>query len=65
MRLMRALPITAPSAYFPTSRTCSALEMPKPTATGRSVCDLTWLTNVSTRWETAVRAPVTPRREMQ
>ncbi len=33
-----ALPTTAASANFPTALNCSAVEMPKPTATGNFVC---------------------------
>ena len=66
MTLTRALPTTAASAHCPTSRTCSGLEMPNPSATGRSTaragCDRTDARGAPSAIRS--RAPVTPRREI-
>ena len=42
-----ALPTTAASAKRHTARTCSGLEMPNPTATGKSLTDRTRFTKAS------------------
>src|SRR4029434_4781376 len=59
-----ALPTTAASAKHHTSRTCSALEIPNPTATGKSLTDLTRLTRASASRVILSRSPLTPAREM-
>src|SRR5207244_11899115 len=61
--LMMALPTTAASAKRQTSRTCSAVETPNPTATGKSLTDRTRFTRVSASRVISSRAPVTPARE--
>src|SRR6185436_4299943 len=59
-----ALPTTAASAQRPTSRTCSGVEMPKPSATGRSLTARMRRTICSAPSAIWSRTPVTPRREM-
>ena len=51
------LPTTAPSAKRQVSATCSGDEMPKPTATGRSVCRRMRSTSGAALSETVARAP--------
>ena len=58
-----ALPTTTPSACRPISATCSGVEMPKPTASGRSVTARMERTSGSTASESESCSPVTPVRE--
>jgi hypothetical protein len=58
-----AEPTTAASAYRQTSLTCSGLEIPKPTATGKPEKRLTRATNFSASALMSSRAPVTPARD--
>src|SRR3954467_9207886 len=60
----RALPTTAASAHWPTARTCSGLEIPKPSATGRSLTALIRATICSAPSASWSRTPVTPSREI-
>src|SRR5262245_14554484 len=62
--LTRALPTTAASAHLPTSRTCSGLEMPNPSAMGRELQVLILRTISSAPSAITSRAPVTPSREI-
>eukprot|EP00967_Tisochrysis_lutea_P077147 scaffold104680_cov23-Tisochrysis_lutea.AAC.2 len=63
--LQMAEPTTTPSAIAATSATCSGVEMPKPTASGRSVCLRMRSMNLGSSGGRAVRAPVTPVSETQ
>ena len=58
-----ALPTTAASAKRQTSRTCSGVETPNPTATGKSLTDRTRFTRVSASRVISLRGPVTPARD--
>jgi hypothetical protein len=55
-----ALPTTAASAKRHTWHTCSAVEIPNPTATGKSLIDLTRFTRASASRVVSSRSPVTP-----
>mmetsp|Transcript_19268 Transcript_19268/g.55455 ORF Transcript_19268/g.55455 Transcript_19268/m.55455 type:complete len:292 (+) Transcript_19268:827-1702(+) len=63
--LRMAEPTTTPSAMLATPWTMSGLEMPKPTARGRSVLDRTRPTKSSRSGGSVDRAPVTPVTETQ
>ena len=63
MTFTRALPTTTPSATLPTAWTCAALEMPKPTQTGRGVCLRISATAEERLAASSERSPVTPSRE--
>src|SRR5208283_1212704 len=60
-----ALPTTAASACAWTSRTCAAVEMPNPTASGREVTRRARSTNGRTLDAISLRSPVTPVREIR
>src|ERR1019366_7404653 len=57
-----ALPTTTASTCRPSSATCSGLEIPKPTASGRSVTARTAATSGATAFESESRSPGTPGR---
>src|SRR6266481_2081739 len=57
------LPTTAASACCQTSLTCSGVEIPNPTATGRSVNRLTRLTRLDAASDKLCLTPVTPARD--
>ena len=61
---IRALPTTTPSATDATSCACSGVEIPKPTATGNDTAARSRPTSCVRSSLSAVRAPVTPVREM-
>ena len=63
--LTRALPMTTPSARRAKLRTWAGVEMPKPTATGRSVHCLIRRISGVTEAATGVFVPVTPVTEMK
>mmetsp|Transcript_14468 Transcript_14468/g.31800 ORF Transcript_14468/g.31800 Transcript_14468/m.31800 type:complete len:259 (+) Transcript_14468:1035-1811(+) len=58
--LRMALPTTTPSAMLATWLTCSGVEMPNPTARGRSVLDRTLWMKSERSEGSSVREPVTP-----
>src|SRR5262245_17246979 len=57
-----ALPTTTPSATSPAALNCSGLEIPKPMATGSSVCFLSRATSGRASSDSACLSPVTPVR---
>src|SRR5581483_3011263 len=63
IRLTIALPTTTPSTTLPSSATCSGLEIPNPTASGRFVTARTARTSGITLADNDSRSPVTPVRE--
>src|ERR1039458_7907574 len=63
MRRTMALPTTTASTCRPSSATCSGVEIPKPTASGRLVTARTASTSGVTAAESDSRSPVTPVRE--
>jgi len=58
-----ALPTTTASAKRHTAQTCSEVEIPNPTATGKSLTDRTRFTKASASRVISSRSPVTPARE--
>lgn len=62
MILTRALPTMIPSAACPISFASSGVEMPKPTATGRSVIDFNFCIRVRIDSFSVRAAPVIPVR---
>ena len=58
-----ALPTTTPSAIEPTARTCSAVEIPNPTASGSFVTLRIAATSGAAPSDRLARSPVTPVRE--
>ena len=58
-----ALPTTTASAHCATARTCSGVEMPKPTAIGSEVVARISATRLAMLSARSLRSPVTPSRE--